>query len=181
MSKDLLKVLSADPIPEDIREGKNKKGETYKYLPISVVQTMLDKIFECNWSFDMDREIFGKGAVSAKGVLTVNWRNEVIITRAGTAALKYGDELKLDYPHVAARVLMNAAKSLGVCFGRDLNRDQEDILEPENEEKIDEEYEMIKRVLHECVIYDTASEILNKSAYKFVPELREIVNSKIRK
>ena len=109
----LVELLNQNP--GEVKDVFEKDGKTikYQYVPISVVQDSLDEIFEYNWSFDLDREEFGKHSVSAKGTLTVNYKNEKIIVRAGVAAMKYEDSLKLDYPSLKTHVLLNAAKSLG--------------------------------------------------------------------
>lgn len=129
----------------------NKMANNSKYLPISFVQMKLDEYFGGLWetrNFEtktVANEIVGSIELRVFHPVAKEW-----ITRIGAAAVmiqfksksnggsdditdinnKIKNTLVKDYPHLLSECLKNAARSLGVAFGRDLNREHTDTYSP---------------------------------------------------
>ena len=116
-------IFDLEPPAEDIR--KNEDGTLY--LPISIVQTMLDRIFECHWSFEVTREAFGRKWARGSGIMeAVHPVTGKVIKRSGDAGIILTGNLRTDSPRLEAMILLSCAKKFGKCFGRDLNRTKDD-------------------------------------------------------
>lgn len=139
--QNFLKILHQSPwqtegLKDHIRTD-NPTNDT-PYIPISVVEMMLDQLFFGDWDTKNYRtkQVLNEivGDIELTVVHPVTGRE---ITRTGSAAVpiqqkkgaepqeiekKYTRALEKDYPNVKARATSNAAKSLGRIFGRDLGR-----------------------------------------------------------
>jgi hypothetical protein len=117
------RIFHSEPNATEIR--KNEDGTLY--LPISVVQNMLDSIFECHWSFNVTRESFGRKWARGSGIMeAVHPITGQVIKRGGDAAIILTGNLRTDSPRLEAMILLSCAKKFGKCFGRDLNRTKDD-------------------------------------------------------
>jgi len=124
----------------------NKFAKNAKYIPISHIEMKLDEYFFGMWQTVNFRtqvivnEIVGSIDLQVKHPVTGEW-----LTRTGAGAVpiqmssgsgvlsveqKIHNTLVKDYPHLKAMCLLNASKSLGKLFGRDLNREFEDEYQP---------------------------------------------------
>lgn len=172
-------ILDADPLPEEIKQ--NDDGSLY--LPISIVQNKMDKIFGHSWSWSFERETMGK--TGATGVGTVHYTHPVTgqyIHRTGTAAINFEGQMRLDFPRLDAQTFLNASKKIGRCFGRDLNRNIEDAPAPkvmvESNPEIDREFEDTKYRLLDIQDKSEAEKYLQSTSFKYHTELKQIVSSK---
>jgi hypothetical protein len=128
-----------------IKDLKNPAGPKVAadYLPISVIQNRLDEVYNGLWSAEnfnsrtVANEIVGSLDLKVFHPIAKIW-----ISRPGAAAVmiqmksttnggdgditnirnKITNTLVKDYPHLLSECIKNAAKSLGLTFGRDLNR-----------------------------------------------------------
>lgn len=178
-TEDFIKLVNADP------EGvKTSEDGSYKFIPISLIDSRLDEIFGGQWSWDLQKEFWGKGYVTGKGVLsykhpaTGEW-----ITKSGTAAVPLTKQITLDYPKLESQVRLNAAKKIGKSFGRDLNRDKDDAPLPvievdRGDADIDGELESATDKIILAETKEEAEAILLNSGFKFNAVLQKIVNSK---
>ena len=115
--------LNADPNPEHIR--KNDDGSLY--VPISIVQNLLDEIFLGQWSFKMTSSTFGRKWARGSGIMEViHPISGQKISRGGDAGIILVNNLRTDSPRLEAMVLLSCAKKYGRVFGRDLNRNKDD-------------------------------------------------------
>lgn len=115
-------AINSEPLEEMIKS--NTDGS--KYIPISIIQKQLFAFFgHTHW--EMLRENVHKSGISGVGVLRFKPPfSDEWISVTGTAAISYKGGIRLDYPSLEGHALLNAAKKIGVWFGRDLNRNLED-------------------------------------------------------
>lgn len=121
-NEEYLGIINAEP------EGvKTSEDKSYRFIPISVLEAKLDEVFAGDWSFTMDRELFGKAF--ATGVGTLSYVHPVsgdAIHKTGTAAVALSKDINMDFPKLESQCIINAAKKIGPVFGRNLNRDKDD-------------------------------------------------------
>ncbi len=141
------KLLHTEPAPRDVLVNKNAGGS--KYLPISIIETKLDEMFFGLWQAKNFRwqvvanEIVGSIELGVFHPVAKEWvwregAGAVLIQQAkGSAITDIGSKIKntlvKDFPHLKAECIKNAAKSLGVAFGRNLNRAYWDEYQPLSE------------------------------------------------
>lgn len=143
------RLNKTQPAQEDLKV--NEKANNSLYLPISFIQMELDQEFFGLWQTKNFRtsvvanEITGEIELSVFHPVAQIW-----ITRIGAAAVpilmrsqekggdgditnvknKIANTLVKDYPHLMAECMKSAAKTLGIKFGRDLNRKYTDTYQP---------------------------------------------------
>jgi hypothetical protein len=136
--------LNAAPNPKEVKE--NKASGMAKYLPISFIEMTLDEYFFGLWETkDFKWQVCGNEIV---GSITLRYKHPVTgdwLERTGAAATmirlrkdsnvtdisaKIFNALEMDFPHLKADCLVNACRSIGKLFGRDLNRAFEDQYRP---------------------------------------------------
>jgi hypothetical protein len=143
-----------DKDPGELEYSVNPMANNSKYMPIGIVEKKLDEFFSRLWSTENFRwqvvanEIVG--SIDLKVYMYGTWitrtgcGSAMIQTTKGTAAdvsNKIKNTLVKDFPHLKAECIKNAAKSLGVNFGRNLNRS--DVGEYQHlSEKIEEKTEL---------------------------------------
>lgn len=142
--QDFTERLNQDVPPDALIKTYEKKDA----IAISHVEMMLDEIFFGHWSLDEINyqrefnEIVGSGVLTVRHPVTGKMIRRagfgsIVITQAkGTPVMdfqahKQANALDLAFPKLKAKILKNAAKTLGKCFGRDLNRTVEDEYTPE--------------------------------------------------
>lgn len=177
-NEDFLKIINADP--EDVK--KSEDG-SYEFIPISKIEAKLDTVFFGEWSWDFDRDVFGKSYATGKGSIRyLHPVSNTWITKSGTAAIVLTKEVTMDYPRLEAMTIMNAVKKIGRAFGRDLNRDREDaplpVFQLERDSDTDEEFDLLVDTLRNTESHEEALSILQKSPFKYNPALKQIVQSK---
>ncbi|MEO7535845.1 MAG: hypothetical protein ABIU30_18435 [Ferruginibacter sp.] len=133
-------LLNTQPDAKEV--ATNPFSDNAKYLPISFVQMLLDEMFIGLW----ETKNFQYKVVANEMIGSVTLRYyhpfaKVWLEREGAAAVmiqqkkgsditdigaKIKNTLAKDHPHLLASCIMNAARSIGKAFGRDLNRKLED-------------------------------------------------------
>ena len=123
------------------RKTKPKRLEEIEYLPINVIERKLDEIYSGLWSDKNFRvmvianEIFGILDLHVFHPVAKIWIQRtgtfglMIQTEAGKPAIlenKIKNALGKGAGNLKSMCIKNAAKSLGVAFGRNLNRGEED-------------------------------------------------------
>lgn len=174
-----LKKISEDPTNVLAAEDGD-----YDYQPVSHLRNLLDEIYSGEWSWDLDRETIGKGEAIAKG--TLSFRHPGTgerVHRSGTAALPLSKGLRLDYPKLSSSSFTNACKSIGKIFGRDLNKDKDDIpvVVVVKEDAPDEQFEAVKKTMLEIIELHGAAKaktFLDKSGFRYHPELKALLELK---
>jgi len=136
--EDFQIFLNKQPSKKDIKI--NKLANNSKYVPIGIIENKLDEYFSGLWQIKnfkyqvVANEIVGDIELMVFHPILKDW-----ITRSGAGAVmiqqkrdskdltdinsKIKNTLTKDFPHLKAECLKNACKSLGVIFGRNLNRD----------------------------------------------------------
>lgn len=182
-NEEFLCIINSDP--DGVRASEDG---SYRFQPISVTERKLDEIFGAEWSWDFQRESFGRGYVTGKGVLS--FRHPVSgqwITRSGTAAISLTKSIEMDYPKLESAAILNAAKKIGPVFGRNLNRDRDDaeplpVVQVEASDDLNEELanEMVKISL---IKFKEEAEEYIKAPYPFRynPAIKKMVASKPNK
>jgi hypothetical protein len=151
--ENFVKRLNERPAQPEVKT--NAQANNSKYLPISFIQNKLDEVYVGLWNFEMVREQVVANEVIGVGVLEVfHPIAQIWIKRSGTGAVmiqqqkgaeitdiskKYKNTLVKDFPHLEAACLTSAAKKLGKMFGRDLNREFEDMYSQIYTEEINHE------------------------------------------
>lgn len=124
--------------PDNGSVFQNKHQGNKEYIPISHIQMLLDEAFLGLWTTENFRfqlvanEMAGSIDLKVFHPIAKCW-----ITRTGNAATmirqssgaqitdigaKMKNACEMDFPHLLSDCIKSAAKSLGVKFGRDLNR-----------------------------------------------------------
>lgn len=132
-----VKFVNSQPDPADI---KNRQG--YNYLPISAIETELDRCFAGLWQTkNMQWKLIANEVVVSIELEVFNPIAKVWLTRSGIGAAqmrmskgaeitditkKLKNALEMDVAHAKADAIKNAAKSLGNLFGRNLTRKASD-------------------------------------------------------
>ena len=129
------------------KKEKIQKHQGYEYLPISVVEKELDKMFfglvqyECLSYQQIFNEIACHARIRVFHPVIMQWVNydglgsAVIQQDANTKVIdfhqfKKPNALQLTLPKAYAEAIKNAAKKIGKLFGADINRKFEDQYEP---------------------------------------------------
>ena len=122
-----IEAISREPLPHMIKEGTG-----YRYIPKSILQRELLKIYDGFTRWEMLREtvvnngLWGTGRLEYKHPVTNEW---LYVT--GTASLPHDKNMRLNFPNLEAHCMINACKKIGVWFGQTLNKDQEDAMPDE--------------------------------------------------
>lgn len=132
-------MLNAHPDKADVRTNKQAKNSLY--ISIATIERKLDELFNGLWQTTNFRwQVVANEVIGSIDLQVYHPSANVWITRTGAASAmiltqsgkpvtvenKYPNTLVKDFPHMKAECLKNAAKSLGVVFGRSLNRGAED-------------------------------------------------------
>lgn len=123
--KQYLEIISREPLDFMVKDGQG-----YRYIPKSILQSELLKIFEGNIRWEMLREtvvnngLWGTGRLEYKNPATMEW-----LSVTGTASLSHDKNMRLNFPNLEAHCMINACKKIGVWFGQTLNKDQEDTMD----------------------------------------------------
>ena len=133
------KLLNQYPDKSDIKVNNQARGA--QYISIGTVERKLDELFPGLWTIENFRwevianELVGSIDLKFYHPITKTWITRVgagatmILTESGKPATvenKIKNTLVKDFPHLKAECVKNAAKSLGVIFGRNLNRNTDD-------------------------------------------------------
>lgn len=142
--QELLYTLQEEPKPEEVKAQDGRL-----YVPIGFIEAKLDRIFHGLWKtenvqtnvignevcmtlelhvffYPMNQWVIRTGAGAAMIQQRGDWdavNKKKVPARPSDVDAKISNTLAKDYPHAKAEALKNAARSLGRCFGRDLNRD----------------------------------------------------------
>jgi hypothetical protein len=176
--------------PPLVKELDNKA----QYIPIGQIENDLDEYTGCNWgTSDFLFQIVKTGSywfADASVMLETPGRPPMI--GAVTFPINNRDD-NMDYSGTALSFcIANAAKKLGIRFGRALNgrldkgetsvpivQIKSDFDAPD--EKTDTEFEELKKKLAEFEFYEDAKEHLDGTTFKHTMEAKIIVNNKKRK
>lgn len=137
-------LLNKPPAKSEVRA--NQYAGNTLFLPISYVEMTLDELYFGLWETKdfkwqiAGNEIIGSITLRVFHPIAKEWMERtgasatMIRLQKGAAvtdiSAKIFNALEMDFPHLKADCLVNAAKSLGKCFGRDLNRVYADIYKP---------------------------------------------------
>lgn len=136
--------LNRPPNQDEVRTNQHA-GNTL-YLPISYIEMTLDELFFGLWETkDFKWQVAGNEVVGSIILRVFHPVAQCWIERTGASATmirlkkdskvtdiseKIFNAFEMDFPHLKADCLVNAAKTLGKAFGRDLNRKFVDIYRP---------------------------------------------------
>lgn len=140
--QNFMSLLNRQPDKKHIKE-KDKA----KYVPIGIIENGLDELFFGLWETENFKyQLIGNEIVGDLELVIVHPRLGIKMRRVGAGAVqirqlkdamidtisktKIKTALQMDFPHLKAECLKNAAKSFGKYFGRDLNRDYWDEYAP---------------------------------------------------
>lgn len=176
--EEFLIIINADP------DGvKDSQDGSYKFIPISAIEAKLDEIFYGEWSWDFQRELFGKGYAIGKGLLS--YRHPVSgewLHKSGTAGVVLSKEVTMDYPRLEAQALLNSVKKIGPVFGRNLNRDKDDaevgVIFVDKEENLDEELAIQIAKVSEFSFKEEAEAYIQGTNWKYNAVIKKIISKK---
>ena len=158
---------------------KIKSHQGYEYLPISMVEKELDKMFfglvqyECISYSQIFNEIACHARLKVFHPVSLQWMiydglgSAVIQQDSGTKVtdfmhFKKANALQLTLPKAYAEAIKNAAKKIGKRFGSDINRKFEDEYEPIKKPKKTSEQivdDRIKQLIDDCTSVNELLEI----------------------
>jgi hypothetical protein len=186
------KLLNSYPTKQDVKV--NKMANNSRYLPINYIERKLDTEFSGLWQIENFRwevvanEIIGSMDLKVFHPIAKTWlvrtgcAATMILTASGKPATvenKIKNTLVKDFPHLKAECLKNAAKSLGVAFGRNLNRGEDDEYQylSESLPELNNLQEQAMSLLDSSTVDDQDREkIYNKIPRSNNKTLNEIVN-----
>lgn len=139
-----MQRLNITPNEKEVKV--NKHAGNSMYLPISFIETTLDEMFFGEWHTEnfnflvIANEIVGSidlvvvNPVTGRNIRRTGAASVMIQLTKGSEVLDSSNKIKntlvKDFPHLKSSCLSNAARSLGRIFGRDLNREFDDIYQP---------------------------------------------------
>jgi len=141
----LKKEFNKAPNPKSVKV--NKYAGNSKYVPIGIVQGLLDRLF-ISWDWRINDVKVIMNGVMVRGTLTCLTPGGNTINMDGIGAsefqLKKGEStltpdtlnskaIERDVPKAEAEALKSAAKKLGRIFGRSLNRDEDFMYVPDDD------------------------------------------------
>lgn len=131
--------------PKDKQIKINGLARNSKYLPINYIEKLLDEHYTGLWqvhSFNykvVANEIIGDLTLEVFNPAAKIWIKRIgtgsvqIMTKKDTNAMEISNKIQncliMLMPKLKAECIKNAAKSLGVVFGRNLNRDDDNSFE----------------------------------------------------
>jgi len=131
-----MQIVHKSPAKGDVQT--NSHANNTQYLPISYIEMQLDELFFGLWETKdfkwqtVANEIIGSITLRVFHPVANHWIERTgaaatMIRQQGGADLtdvskKIKNALEMDFPHLKADCTVNAARSLGKSFGRDLNR-----------------------------------------------------------
>jgi hypothetical protein len=133
--QDNLKIILSEK-PDQRIVKQNKYAGNSNYIPIGIIQSLLDKFF-LDWDWAINDVQLILNSVMVRGTLTLKTAAGSIRKIDGIASseiqLKKGENilsadtlnskaLERDVPKAESEAFKNAAKKIGRKFGRDLNR-----------------------------------------------------------
>ena len=134
-------MLNKAPARGDVK-SQTLAGKEVKYMPIGLVEKTLDEMYNGLWQITDIRHTVTLNAIAVELTLQVYHPTAKLwLSRAGVGAIKVqlnkdaqsmdvtqikADAIQKGLPAAKAMAVKNAAQSLGVVFGRDLNRDTND-------------------------------------------------------
>lgn len=135
--EDFQKLMNKQPVKSEIK--KNEFAGNSQYIPIGVIEKHLDEIFAGMWSTTEPKiELVANSVVCTITLKVLNPTAQMWIERGGVGAVPIqlnkgekelnfttikSDAIRKNAPAAKSMALRNAAQSLGVVFGRDLNRE----------------------------------------------------------
>lgn len=184
MSEDIIKyetrslenfqrLLNQYPPKEEVR--KNELANNAEYLPINAVERVLDELYMGIWeTTNFQTQVVANEIIGSLELRVFHPTAKIWLTRTGAAAVmiqtkrdapttvenKIKNTLVKDYPHLKAECLKNAAKSLGVRFGRNLNRGAADDYSylSEQVDELTQQRQVIEQLLEVAQIDDKERE-----------------------
>lgn len=138
--EEFMMFLQKKPPQNEVKTNKLANGS--QYLPINYVERRLDEIYSGLWqTANFKFEVIVNEIVGQIDLMVFHPTAEVWLTRTGVASKMIQQKKDSDISDVSAKIknalekmapalksecIKNAAKSLGVNFGRNLNRGQDD-------------------------------------------------------
>jgi hypothetical protein len=184
MSEDIIKyetrslenfqrLLNQYPPRDEIKV--NRQANNYKYIPIGRVERVLDELYGGLWKVEKFRtEVIANEIIGIVELSVFHPVAKVWLTRTGSAAVmiqtrsgkpptvdnKIINTLGKDFPSLLSRCVANAARSLGVRFGRGLNHDYDDEFSylSEQVDELTQQRQVIEQLLDVAQINDRERE-----------------------
>lgn len=129
--------LNKAPDKREIK--KNPYAGNSQYIPIAVIEQRLDEMYAGLWSYDnIKLEVVANSVLCTLTLEVMHPVAKMLIRRGGVGAIPIqlnkdekemsfatikSDAIRKNAPAAKSQALRNAAQSLGVIFGRNLNRD----------------------------------------------------------
>ena len=124
-----LQQINQEPTPDMVKQGNG-----YKYIPKSILQEQLIRIYNGHYQWEMIRDTVSKNGIWGTGVLKIMHPiSKEWLSYSGLAYIPHEKAMKLNYPSMEAQCFKNACKKIGTWFGMKLNIEIEDA-EPQDEE-----------------------------------------------
>jgi len=151
--------LNKAPAKSEIKT--NPYANDSQYIPIAIIEKRLDEMYAGLWSVDdCVIQVVANSVLCTLNLKVVHPIAKMIIGRAGVGAIPIqlnkgekemsfstikSDAIRKNAPAAKSQALRNAAQSLGMIFGRSLNREDVADYEP-----ISEQVEAFEPLFHEA-------------------------------
>jgi hypothetical protein len=164
-------------------------ADNSKYMPIDHIEKLLDETFSGLWSVrNFKIQVIVNEIVGILDLEVFHPTAHVWLFRTGTAAkmiqqksgsaiddinAKYKNALEKDVPALKAECIKNAAKGLGVSFGRNLNRGSDGNDYHSLSDKVTPQTEVQNQaigLLNDSNLNDKAKAVINKKILSFSDE-----------
>lgn len=181
----LKEKFSQEPSSLWLKEIIYPDGKKGLYLPIDKVEDILDSLSD-SWSVDIKQTIIINHSVSVVVRVTINIGDKSYFNDGGaTEVATHTNPIQTLFPKAISMATKNACKKWGRLFGRDVERQVDEVIMDVPKSEFDTLIELFKKVEQkvtkeervslnriienkEVKSYDKAIDVLNKYLMEFV-------------
>lgn len=183
----VLKMIDEAPVPEDwIIElpSKSKQGETYKTIPVDLMEGAAKRIFGSAKLHSVSSPIITQdkgGRFTA--TITIEYICGETLVLPGVASVYAADIslLELAVPKASTMAVKNALKQLGGFFGKYLNRSEDQTELPAQKEEPKLTTEDLAKILTSCESIDELKSYRLVAYAKGTPtEMQDLYETRLR-
>lgn len=168
--------------------SKSRKGETYKTIPLDIMEGAMKIIFEEAYVATIDSPIITQdksGRFAVTTVVQYYYRQfeDYAMTIPGVATVFASDIqlLEMATPKASSMAVKNAIKQLGDLFGKSLNKSEDEVELPEHKEEEQATPEQLASQLAACNTMDELKSYRLVVYAKTSPtELQELYETRLR-
>lgn len=174
-------------------------GETYQYIPISILEALMDRVFSYNWQFEIVHHLLEKEEKT--GIWLVNFDVKIhyrfpyendwkFVCGAASSSAENICKMSMVSPMTMIEAKKSAIRQIGTLFGRNLNRgmneaegNAEKVSEADKkaDQQIEKELAEFTQKVKDCEYAEDALRLIQNSPFKHNRELEKIALLKLSK